>query len=546
MNWRAVCIVVAIGLSGFGAIGGNVFADSSDYRLDLLVPGHGFNGIHGITFDSNDKLYVGSVVGQSIYQVDVQTGDAFSFIGLPKGMADDLEFGADGTLAWTSFNLGIVHAKNGDGLIRELATGLPGINSLAFKEDGRLFATQVFLGDALYEIDTEGVKEPRKILEGMGGLNGFDFGPDGMLYGPLWFKGQVAKVDVDTGELTVVAEGFEVPAAANFDSKGNLYVLDTAAGKIYRVDTASGEKTEVAELKTAMDNLAFDSKDGLFVTVMADNAIYEVNTETGSSRLVKGGALSIPCDIAVHSDGTSDTLFISDLFALRKVNGTNRQVSDIARNYADELENPIGIAVSDAHILVTSWFSNTVQMFDRTTEESLLIAHDFSAPSDVVELPNGDWVVLEMGTGNLLRVSGEAKETRTVIVGGLLGGGLLALGDDGQLFVSLGATGAIEKIDPSTGTRTVIASGLSSPEGIDLDPDGNVVVAEVGKERIIRVDAATGDIDEIMGGLNIGLPGPAAGAPPGYTPTGVAVSEQGHIYFSSDIEDALYRIRKIN
>ena len=74
------------------------------------------------------------------------------------------------------------------------------------ENDGRLYATQVFLGDALYEIDVDGAKPPRKIMEKMGGLNGFEFGPDDMLYGPLWFKGQIAKVDVDKGELTVVAD----------------------------------------------------------------------------------------------------------------------------------------------------------------------------------------------------------------------------------------------------------------------------------------------------------------------------------------------------
>lgn len=76
----------------------------------------------------------------------------------------------------------------------------------------------------------------------MGGLNGFEFGPDDKLYGPLWFKGQVAKVDVDNAELTVVADGFKVPAAVNFDSKGNLWVVDTALGQLVRVDPKSGAR----------------------------------------------------------------------------------------------------------------------------------------------------------------------------------------------------------------------------------------------------------------------------------------------------------------
>ncbi|REN21320.1 hypothetical protein DSI41_00555, partial [Mycobacterium tuberculosis] len=74
--------------------------------------------------------------------------------------------------------------------MRVLAKDLPGINSLDFdRRNGKLYASQVFLGDALWEIDREGQKPPRLIKKDMGGFNGFEAGPDGMLYGPLWFKG---------------------------------------------------------------------------------------------------------------------------------------------------------------------------------------------------------------------------------------------------------------------------------------------------------------------------------------------------------------------
>ena len=55
-----------------------------------------------------------------------------------------------------------------------------------------------------------------------------DWGPDGWLYGPLWNKGQVARVNVDTGEIKVVAEGLVVPAAVKFDAQGRLHVLEFA------------------------------------------------------------------------------------------------------------------------------------------------------------------------------------------------------------------------------------------------------------------------------------------------------------------------------
>jgi hypothetical protein len=71
----------------------------------------------------------------------------------------------------------------------------------------------------------------------------------------------------------VVADGFKIPAAVNFDSKGNLFVVDTALGQLVRVDPKTGAKKMVAQLKPSLDNLAIDDKDRIFVSNMADNGI---------------------------------------------------------------------------------------------------------------------------------------------------------------------------------------------------------------------------------------------------------------------------------
>jgi outer membrane protein assembly factor BamB len=127
-----------------------------------------------------------------------------------------------------------------------------GVHGLGIDKAGRLFAGSV-AGAALYEVD-RGNGTAKILVEKMGGLNGFEFGPDDLLYGPLWFKGQVVKVDVDKGELTVVADGFKIPAAVNFDSKGNLSVVDTALGQLVRLDPKTGAKKTVAQLKPSLDN----------------------------------------------------------------------------------------------------------------------------------------------------------------------------------------------------------------------------------------------------------------------------------------------------
>jgi sugar lactone lactonase YvrE len=312
-------------------LGNTAVASAQTYEVTKLVPGSAFHGVHGLGIDKSGRLFAGSVAGAALYEVDRTNGTAKIAVASPEGMADDIAFAPDGTMAWTGFLTGDLYSRKGDGPVKKLASGLPGINSLAYRKDGRLYATQVFLGDALYEIDVEGVKPPRKIMEKMGGLNGFEFGPDDMLYGPLWFKGQVARVDVDKAELSVVVDGFKIPAAVNFDSKGNLFVVDTALGQLVRVDPKSGAKKMVAQLKPSLDNLAIDDKDRIFVSNMADNGIQEVDPETGAAKQVISGKLALPGGIGVVSDGGKDTIYIADVFAYRTVDGTTGEVTEPAR-----------------------------------------------------------------------------------------------------------------------------------------------------------------------------------------------------------------------
>lgn len=526
----------------FLSMAGAVFA-ADEYTAEVLVPGHGFQGIHGLIFGADDQIYVGSVIGQSIYKVNPETGDAEAYQGPPQGMADDVEFGPDGALYWTAFTIGQVFRRD-NGEVKQLASGLPGMNSLAFKQDGRLFATQVFLGDALYEIDPEGEDAPRKIMADMGGLNGFDFGPDGKLYGPLWFKGQVARVDVDKAELEVVAEGFETPAAANFDSQGRFWVLDTKAGKIIQLDSKTGERLKTFDFRPGMDNLAFDSQDRLFVTVMMNNAIFEIDTVSGEAREVKSSNLAVPSDIALTSAHGRDTLYVADIFALRSVDTSVGAVRDLALNYVDELELPIGIYADNDRILAISWFSGTVQELDPASGASRQMLHGFAAPMDAVALPNGDWIVVEAG-GRLVRVAADDRSKRTTAAEGLGGAVALALANENTLYVTLGARGAIARVDVETGKVEEVATGLANPEGIAMDVDGTLVVAEVGKQRVIRVTPDSGEVTALAAELPMGLPAPP-GLPPTYVPTGVAVGSDGAIYVTSDLESALYKLTPAN
>src|SRR4051812_3921569 len=519
-------------------------ASAQTYEVTRLVPGSAFHGVHGLGIDKSGRLFAGSVAGAALYEVDAANGTAKIAIPAPEGMADDIAFAPDGTMAWTGFLTGDLYSRKGDDPVKKLASGLPGINSLAYRKDGRLYATQVFLGDALYEIDVEGVKPPRVILEKMGGLNGFEFGPDDMLYGPLWFKGQIARVDVDKAELTVVADGFRIPAAVNFVSRGNLWVVDTALGQLVKFDPKTGTTKMVAQLKPSLDNLAIDDKDRIFVSNMADNGIQEVDAETGAARQVIIGKLALPGGIGVVSDGGKDTIYIADVFAYRTVDGTTGEVSEPARMHADgvTLEYPMSATASGDDVLLSSWFTGTVQLIDRKTGKTKEMLHDFKAPHDAVRLGDGSILVNELGSKSLVRASGEHGKDRTVVIGGLEGPVGLVAGSGGTVYLTEAFAGQVSKVE-ANGEKTVIAKDLKGPEGIALAPDGKLIVAEVGAKRIIQIDPANGTVTEIAANLPIGLPA-APGGLPSNIPTGVGVGATGVIYFSSDVENAIYKAER--
>src|SRR5713226_10523173 len=108
-----------------------VGASAQTYEVTKLVPGSAFHGVHGLGIDKSGRLFAGSVAGAALYEVDRNNGTARIVIPAPEGMADDIAFAPDGTMAWTGFLTGDLYARKGDGPIKKLASGLPGINSLA-------------------------------------------------------------------------------------------------------------------------------------------------------------------------------------------------------------------------------------------------------------------------------------------------------------------------------------------------------------------------------------------------------------------------------
>ena len=520
--------------------------DKPSRQLSAVMGPTNFHGIHGMTFNKAGELLVGSVVGQAIHKVDVNTGDVTLYKAPPHGLADDLEEGPDGSLAWTSYLTGHVYVQKPGGPRITVASNLIGINSIAFDPKGRLFATQVFLGDALYELDPTGKKEPRKILENLGGLNGFDFGDDGKLYGPIWFKGEVVKVDVDTAEIEVIASGFGIPAAVNIDSQGNLYVIDTQTGEIVFVDRESGQKELIAITEPALDNLAIDSEDNIFVSNMADNSIKKISPDTGEVSTIVSDGIATVSDIAVYRRSRNrDVIFTANVFSANMLSLKNGEQEEVDRVFGSEIEYPTHVAVGKKVVLFSSSSVGTVHIY--TLRGSYVnTIHGLAGISDVLPIDRETFAYINAANASVVITSYDNPNEPLLSIGGFKSPTALVWESEETLLVSDRLAGSISRVNTYSGKKTPFLWGLKGPEGMDIALNGDLIVAEVAAQRLTNIRDYANSSNPlkkvIVKNLPIGLTPPAGYPDQSFLLTGVAVSSQGDVYFSSDIDGAVYLV----
>jgi sugar lactone lactonase YvrE len=536
-------LLCAASMLALAACGGTEAAKTVTWEVTEFIGPSPFHGLHGLAVEEDGTVLAGSVVGQAIYAVNPATGEVTTRMGPPDGMADDIALGPNGEMAWTGYLTGKVFIQDKGGEPRMISQGLPGSNSLAFTKEGKLYFTQVFLGDALYEADVTGATPARLIRKDLGGFNGFEVGPDGMLYGPLWFKNAIVKIDPATGADTVVADGFQIPAAANFGPDGNLYAIDTKTGELKRIDMATKAVTVLATLAPALDNLAI-AKDGtIYVSNMADATIYAVNPADGAVRKIVSGPLATPTDLAITDGPEGEKLHVADVFAYRVIDTATKAITDPLRMYRDETENQLGIGAGKSKVMITSWAAGMVQVIDRASGAAA-IHHGFTAPTDALELADGRVIALEAATGTIRPVTGAATPEAPIVSGLNLPVAMVEAAD-GKIWVTETnpqAKGALASVDLATGEVTRVLEGLEGPEGVDVGADGKVYLAEAGVGRVIVYDPKDKSTTVLAEGLKTGLVA-AEGTLPAYTTTGIAVSRKdGSVYVASDITNAIYRI----
>jgi hypothetical protein len=150
----------------------------------------------------------------------------------------------------------------------------------------------------------------------------------------LWIddvSGRLGKVDVATGDVTVVGNMGVVMTDIAFDPTGNLYGI--SFNKLYQINKDTAAPTPVGNTGITSNSLVFDA-DGTLYT--ANNALYKLNPSTGAATRIGSGGT------AYNSSG--DLAFIAGELYLSSVGGVDNLIKLNKTTGAGALVGSIGQA----------------------------------------------------------------------------------------------------------------------------------------------------------------------------------------------------------
>ena len=532
-----LCGLVAAVCAGSAAAAGDVLAQGS-------LP-----GTFGLRFGPDGNLYVCSMAG--IMVLDVSRGQMVDLIGPERGVngPEDVNFGPDGSMYWSQMFTGEIGRMAPDGTVTTQTIGI-GVNSIVFSADGRMYVTEPWNTDTLYEVDPAFVEPPELIAQGLGGLKNPEFGPDGLMYGALMMQAQVVKIDVGVTPPTteVIADGIPGPFNVKFGPDGMLYVLERNDFTVQRMDSATGAHSTYVELPFGPDSIAFAPTGALFVTSYSDGLVAVVMPD-GSVQTVVPGGLTMPSGIAVKQRAEGESVFVGNLFSLHEFDGATGELLSIERFHFPAVGFGGAISVADAgdNLVLTNFFpTGRVQVWDPDTGEVVSDNFDFPAVANAIGFGD-DLIVVDLGTGE-----GEARVVRvgdggTTVLADITDQIVLPLGlvaRDDDLWVGDWYTGMVWQLiadGEALASPVPAAAGLSGPEGLAFDLDGSLLAVEGTAGRVSRIRLESGTVTPVVSGLELSATG-AGMLPPFSTFNGIAVGPSGALYVSGDQGVKVYRL----
>jgi hypothetical protein len=276
--------------------------------------------------------------------------------------------------------------------------------------------------------------------------------------------------------------------------------------------------------------MAIDSRGRLFVSRGNDGAVYRVLPNTKVVTVSAPGPNQPQGLAALTGADGREIVYAADQFLLSGFDGRTGQ--QLLQTGAVPV---LATAAADGtNLVLSSIIANAVWVYDPVGGFPLAQYYDFNLPLNAMRF-DGDLVVAELGTGQVVRMDEAAPAVRTTLAQLAVPTGLAATDDD--LFAADLVLGTVFQIvrDGVVDIRP-LATGLAGPEGLAVLPDGNLLVVESWARRLTLIDRTGGQptVILLLEDLPIGQLPPSGGmAAPTWNFDGVAVGPSGAIYLSA-------------
>lgn len=536
-SWSVVSLAaLAILLSQAAA--GDVKVLDSHYKATQLVKDTPFGGANGATIAADGALYVVHTGDGTATRLDLKTMRARRFIPPYAGtyITDDITSDDKGNLYITGTTpvVGEVYRVDKNGVKTVIARGLTAPNGIQYnKRTGRLFVTECFQANRIFEVDPTGAKEPRLLVKEnvIPVPEGFGFDPDtNDLIVPDLGTGRVLRINPDSGEIATIADKFAGPVALKVGPDKMAYIVEIPGG-VYRLSLDGQKREKLAQLPAGLDNLALTPEGRFFVTSYWNATVYEVATD-GSGKyktLFPTGSNAI--NGVVWKNGK---LWISDAIMIRGVEKGAYAPTKLNAWAGTHMPLPIGLADGPGDQLFWPDFVNgAIALGDPAKGEFKAIAGGLNRPLAVVMSKDAPKVyVAEYGAGRITEVSLTDGAKKTVAEG-LEGPMALAL-VNGALYVAEGKPSRISKVDPATGNKEVFVSSTVGKVGaLADDGTGRLLALSGSAGKLFRIDPTNLAVSVVAENLPIAYS--AIGSyPPGVEFAGaMGVASNGDVYLAT-------------
>jgi sugar lactone lactonase YvrE len=479
------------------------------YELVSVAKDTQFPGCNGATIGMDGALYVVHTGNGTVSRIDLKSMKASTFVPPYAGafILDDITSDDKGNFYATGTTplVGKVYRFDKNGMKTVIGKGFKAPNGIQYnKRTGRLFMTECFQGNRVFELDPNGIKEAKLLVKEnvIPVPEGFDFDSvTNDLIVPDMGTGKILRINPDTGNITTIAEKFAAPIALKVGPDKMAYFPELG-GAVYRLSLDGKKREKLAQLPPGLDNLALTSDGRLFITSYWDATVYEVATD-GSGKfktLFPKGSNQINGVIVKNGE-----VLISDAIMIRKVEKDHYAPTKLNAWAAHKMPLPLGLANGPGHqVFWPDCINNAVAIGNPTSGEFKAIAGGLNRPVAVLMSKTEPKVyVAEYAAGQITEVS-LTDGAKKVLASGLEGPLALAI-IDSTLYVAEGKAGRISKVGLTNGGKEIFLSGVVGKVGaLADDGSGNLLALDGASGRLFRINPKNLAISVVAINLPVG------------------------------------------